>query len=62
MDKKQIIQLIPNAMWKDAYAKYEKEYSNSSFAKETLKDCLCDTLKELKTRNSNEEGSKRVTL
>lgn len=61
-DKKQTIQLIPNVMWKDAYAKYQKEYSYSSFVQETLKDCLCDTLKELKTKNCNEEGSKKVTL
>ncbi len=31
IDKKQTIQLIPNGMWKDAYVKYQKEYSNSSF-------------------------------
>jgi aldehyde:ferredoxin oxidoreductase len=58
MNKKQTIQLIPNAMWKDAYAEYLKEYSNSSFVEETLKDRLCDTLKELKTKNSNEGGVK----
>lgn len=62
MDKKQTIQLIPNVMWKDAYVEYQKEYSYSSFVEETLKDCLCDILKELKTKNSNEKGSKRVTI
>jgi hypothetical protein len=35
---------------------------DSIYVKETLKDCLCDTLKELKTKISNEEGLKKATL
>jgi hypothetical protein len=34
---------------------YQKEYPNSSIIEETLKDRLCDTLKELKIGNSNEK-------
>jgi hypothetical protein len=35
---------------------YQKKKPNSSIIEETLKDRLHDTLKELKTGNSNEEG------
>jgi hypothetical protein len=37
-------------------------YANSTFAEETLEDHPHNTLKELKTRNSNEDGSKMTTL
>jgi hypothetical protein len=41
---------------------YQKEYPNSSIVEETLKDELCDTLKELKIGNSNEEGLDNATF
>jgi hypothetical protein len=44
------------------YLDYQKEYPNSSNVKETLKDELCDTLKELKIGNYNEEGLDNVTF
>ncbi len=37
-------------------------YTKSHFVKETLKDCLCETLKELEMSNWNEEGSKKAIL
>jgi hypothetical protein len=49
MGKKQVIQLIPNAMGKNVYVEYQKEYLDSRFVDETLKGHLHNTLKELKT-------------
>lgn len=54
MGKKQIIHFIPNAMGKNVYVEYQKEYPYSRFVDETLKDHLHNTLKELKTWNLNE--------
>ncbi len=44
------------------YLDYQKEYPNSSIVEETLKDKLCDTFKELKIGNSNEEGLDNATF
>jgi hypothetical protein len=49
MGKKKIIQLIPNAVGKNVYFEYQKEYPYSRFMDETSKDHLHNTLKELKT-------------
>jgi len=54
--------VILGIVWKNVYLDYQKEYPNSSIVEETLKDGLCDTLKELKTRNSNEEGLDNATF
>ncbi len=54
--------MIPNIVWRNVYLDYQKEYPNSSNVEETLKDELCDTLKELKTGNYNEEGLDNVTF
>jgi hypothetical protein len=48
--------VILNAFWKNVYVDYQKEYPYSSITKQTLKDWLHNTLKELKTINSDEEG------
>jgi hypothetical protein len=60
--KKQVAHLIPNVVWKNVYVDYHKGYAYSMFMEETLKDCLCNTLKELKTRNFNEKGLDITTL
>jgi len=49
-------------MYKSIYQDYLKVYLEAPFAKETLKDHLQNTLKEVKTCNSNEKSSKHVTL
>jgi hypothetical protein len=36
------------------YVNYQAKCFNFLFVKETLKDHLCDTLKELKTKNFND--------
>ncbi len=43
-------------MWKYVYHDYFKAYIDTPFFKETLKDHLWETLKELKTSYSNKEG------
>jgi hypothetical protein len=48
-------QLIPNVVWKFFYWDYLKTYPNPRFVKETLKNQLQETLKELKTDISNEK-------
>jgi hypothetical protein len=62
MGKKHVTQLIPIKAWKQIYSDYQLHHPNLVFVKETLKDHLHDTLKELKTRTSNEEGLERTTL
>ncbi len=54
--------MILGIVWRNVYLDYQKEYPNSSIVEETLKDGLCDTLKELKIRNSNEEGLDNATF
>jgi hypothetical protein len=49
-------------VWKLVYDQFLCEHPGSKFAKETLKDRLRETLKELKTGTSNEEGSDRAVL
>ncbi len=44
------------------YLDYQKKNQNSSIVEETLKDGLCDTLKELKIGNFNEEGLDNATF
>jgi hypothetical protein len=61
-DKSKNIQLIPNAMWKVVFTSYKLNYPKSNFQEETLKKWLWETLRELKTRTSNEEGSNKVVL
>jgi len=60
--KKHFIQFIPNVMWKCVYQVYFNVCPKVPFVKETLKDHLWETLKELKTNNSNEGGSDQATL
>ncbi len=43
-------------------ANYKLNFPNSIFQKETLKNRLWNTLKELKTSIANEEGVERVVL
>ncbi len=54
--------MIPSIVWRNVYLDYQKKYSNSLNVEETLKDELCDTLKELKTGNYNEKGLDNVTF
>jgi hypothetical protein len=52
-------------MWKQVYIDHQAIHHDSYdsyLAEETLKDQLQDTLKKLKIRTSNEEGSERATL
>jgi hypothetical protein len=60
--KKQVTHLIPNVVWRNVYVDYQKRYAYSMFVVETLKNCLCNTLKELKTRKFNEKGLEITTL
>ena len=59
---KNMSQLIPCLVWKNVYEHYCKQFPNSQLKKETLKDKLRETLKELKIGTSNEENSKREIL
>ncbi len=62
IDKKHVSQLIlaTSTMWKAIYLHYLKAYPKAPFVEETPKDHLWETFKELKTCNSNEEGSKQA--
>jgi hypothetical protein len=64
IDKKHVNQLIlaTSLVWKAIYLHYLKAYPQAPFVDETPKDHLWETFKELKTCNSNEEGSKQATL
>jgi hypothetical protein len=62
LSKKNVTQLIPTTMWKQVYTHYQTTYLHSYLVEETLKDGLWDTLKELKTRISNQEDLKKATL
>ena len=57
-----VTQLVPGKVWKLVYDQFLREHPGSKFAEETLKDRLWETLKELKTRTSNDEGSNRAIL
>jgi hypothetical protein len=62
LGKKHVTQLIPTIVWKHVYTDYQTIYPNSYLTKETLKDGLHDTLKELKIGTSNQEGLEKATL
>jgi hypothetical protein len=49
-------------MWKVVYATHEMNYPNFEFHEETLKKKMQETLKELKTNTSNEEGLDEIML
>jgi hypothetical protein len=51
------MQLLPGLVWIPVYAEYWKYFPTSTFTEETLQDRLKETLKELKTGNSNQEGN-----
>jgi acetyl/propionyl-CoA carboxylase alpha subunit len=57
-----VTQFIPILVWKQIYIDYQLHHIDLIFVEDTLKDCFCDTLKELKIRISNEEGLERATL
>jgi hypothetical protein len=61
-DRKNVTQLIPNHVWKVVYANYKLKFLTSIFQKESLKNRLQNTLKELKANTTNEEGVERVVL
>ena len=44
------------------YEQFLREHPRSKFAEDTLKNRLRETLKELKTGTSNEEGSEKAVL
>jgi hypothetical protein len=54
--------LLLNVVWKVVYINYFKEYPNSLFQEDTLKDRLQECLKKLKTRNSNDKDSNKAML
>jgi hypothetical protein len=56
MGKIHVTQLIHVIVWKHIYIDYQVHPPYLVFAIETVKDCLCDTLKEFKTITSNEKG------
>jgi hypothetical protein len=49
-------------VWKFITQDYLKAYSKPQFVENTLKDHIWEILKELKTNNFNEDGSKQATL
>ena len=51
-----VTQLVSEKVWKLVYEQFLREHPGSKFAEDTLKDRLRETLKELKTGTSNEEG------
>ena len=60
--KTSVSQLVPRKVWKLVYDQFLCEHHGCKFVEETLKDRLRETLKELKTGTSNEEGSDRAVL
>ena len=60
--KTNVTQLVPKKVWKLVYDQFLREHPDSKFAEKTLKDRFWETLKELKTRTPNEEGSDRAVL
>ena len=57
-----VTQLVPGKVWKLVYEHFLREHPGSKFAEDTLKDKLRETLKELKTGTSNEEGSEKAVF
>jgi hypothetical protein len=62
LGKKHVTQLILVVVWKQVYTDYQTNHLDSYLAKETFKDQLWDTLKELKIEISNEKGLEKTTL
>lgn len=60
--KTNVTQLVPGKVWKMVYDQFLREHPGSKFQEDTLKDKLRETLKELKTGTSNEEGSEKAVL
>lgn len=60
--RKNILQLIPSLVWKDVYMLYNSSFPESPFSKDTLRDRLRETSKELKTSTSNIENADTVVL
>ncbi len=61
-DKKNVTQFVPNHVQKTIYVDYKSKFLTSIFQKESLKNRLQDTLKELQANTTNEEGVERVVL
>jgi hypothetical protein len=59
-DKKNVTQFVPNHVRKVVYVDYKLKFLTSIFQKESLKNKLEDTLKELKANTTNEKGVERV--
>ena len=57
-----VTQVVPGKVWKLMYEQFLREHPRSKFAEDMLKYRLQETLKELKTRISNEEGSEKAIL
>jgi hypothetical protein len=62
MCKKQVVYLIFNVIWRLMYVNYQVKCLDFMFMEEALEEHLCDTLKELKMKNYNEEGLEMATL
>lgn len=54
-DREQVNQIIPSAVWKGVYAHYLKQFPNSPFVEETLKDRLREAVKEMQAGKYVEE-------
>lgn len=54
--KNKAIQITPNGMWKKMYDIYILANLDNVLQEDTLKECLQDYLKEVKTRRSNPNG------
>jgi hypothetical protein len=62
-DREQVNQIIPSTVWKAVYAHYLKQFPNSPFVEETLKDRLRETVKEMQTgRYVEEEEPEKAAL
>jgi hypothetical protein len=55
-------QLISSLVWKVVFTYYKVIYFNNLFKKDILKDQFWNTLKEFKTKISNEERNERIML
>ena len=60
--KKASSQLVPSLVWKLVYADFIKEYPNSTWKEDSLKERLRCALAELKTGTSNEENADKAVL
>ena len=60
--KKASSQFVPSLVWKLVYADFIKEYPNSTWKEESLKERLKCALAELKTGTSNEENADKAVL